>query len=254
MAVLALAAGAAAGSTWVAHAAAAGDAARAVPLRGETIGRSVQGRPLRLVTVGDPRAPRSVLVVGCVHGTERAGLTITHALRRVVPPAGTRLLVLDSANPDGCRARTRGNARGVDLNRNQPWGWRPLRGVFFAGPRPSSEPESRAIQALVLRERPDVSVWYHQQLDHVDLQGGSDLATMRRYAAASGMRTARTAVLPGTIARWQNHRLPGADAFVVELPAGAPTAARVRAHVRAVLAVAAAPAAVSRGPAPSPSR
>jgi hypothetical protein len=82
----------------------------------------------------------------------------------------------------------------------------------------------------------------------VDLQRGGDVALMRRYAQASGRRAVRTAVLPGTIARWQNHRFPGTSAFVVELPAPAPTTARVRAHVRAVLAVAAAGAATSVKP------
>src|SRR5262249_48656899 len=137
------------------------------PLRGEVIGHSVDGRPLRLVHVGDPEAARKVLVVGCIHGSERAGIAGTRALRHATPPRGTELLVLDTANPDGCAADTRGNADGVDLNRNFPWGWRPLTGIFYSGPHPSSEPETRAIEAMILRERPDVSIWYHQHLDWV---------------------------------------------------------------------------------------
>jgi protein MpaA len=209
------------------------------PLRAEVVGHSVQDRPIRLVRVGDPAAPRTVLVVGCIHGTERAGLAVTRALRRVEPPAGVQLLLLDAANPDGCVRGTRGNARGVDLNRNFPRAWRPLRGVFASGPRPSSEPETRAAQRLILRERPSVTVWYHQALNWVDLQPGSNRRLMRLYARTAGMRATRTPLLPGTVARWQNHRLPGRTAFVVELPAGRLAPAAVFAHRRAVLALAA---------------
>lgn len=212
--------------------------AAAVPLRGEVIGRSVQDREIRLVRAGDPDAPRKVLVVGCIHGTEPAGLAITRALRRVAPPDGVQLLILDALNADGCARGTRGNARGVDLNRNFPRGWRPLDGTFESGPRPSSEPETRAAQALILRERPSVTIWYHQALNWVDLQPGSSRELMRLYARTAGMRATRTPLLPGTVARWQNHRLPGRTAFVVELPAGRPSRGAVLRHRRAVLALA----------------
>jgi murein peptide amidase A len=217
-------------------AAPAGSAA-APALRGEVIGHSVDGRPLRLVHIGDLNAARKVLVVGCIHGSERAGIQVTRALRQATPPDGVELLVLDTANPDGCAAGVRGNAHGVDLNRNFPWGWRPLTGLFNSGPHSSSEPETQAIEAMILRERPAVSIWYHQHLDWVDLQRGSSVALMQRYARVTGMRAVRTAVLPGTVARWENHRLPGATSFVVELHAGTLTPATVAAQVRAVLAV-----------------
>jgi murein peptide amidase A len=210
------------------------------PLHGEVIGRSVEGRAIRLVRVGDPAAPRKVLVVGCIHGSERAGMAITHALRALAPPAGVQLLVLDALNPDGCSSlrERRANAHGVDLNRNFPWGWQHLYGVYYSGPRPSSEPETRAIEALVLRERPSISVWYHQHLDWVDLQWGSNLHLMKLYAATAGMRATRTPLLAGTAVRWENHRMPGRTAFVVELPAGRPSAGEVRRHVAAIAALA----------------
>lgn len=222
----------------LAAAASPGVAASDPPVSHETFGRSLEHRPLRLMRVGDAAAKHVVLVVGCIHGSERAGIAVTRALRDATPPAGTQLLLVDTANPDGSRRGRRGNARGVDLNRNFPWGWRPLDGIYASGRRPSSEPETRAIEQLVLRERPDVTVWFHQHLNWVDLQRGSSPTLMRRYARVAGMRAVRTPVLPGTVARWQNHRLPAASAFVVELPAGSLSAKRTAVHARAVLAVA----------------
>ena len=89
-----------------------------------TIGHSVQGRPIVVHRVGPDSAPRKVLVVGSIHGNERAGIAVTRALRSVAAPPGVQLLLVDRANPDGAEAGTRGDAHGVDLNRNFPWRWR----------------------------------------------------------------------------------------------------------------------------------
>ena len=51
----------------------------------EVIGRSVQGRPITLVRVGDPTAPRKVLAVGCIHGNEPAGRGIVADLAHAGP-------------------------------------------------------------------------------------------------------------------------------------------------------------------------
>ena len=213
-------------------------AAASAPVSAEVVGHSVRGRPLRLVRVGHADAPRRVLVVGCIHGTERAGLAVTRALRRSVPPAGVQLLVLDEVNPDGCARGTRGNAHGVDLNRNFPWGWRRQSGVYASGSGPASEPETRAVMALIRRERPAVTIWFHQHLDLVDDTRGSDPAVIRRYARSAHMRVERLARLHGTATRWQNHGLAGTTAFVVELPAGTLGAPALRRHVAAIAAVA----------------
>jgi len=210
--------------------------ADAPPIHAEVIGHSVRQRPLRLVHVGDGSA--RVLVVGCVHGTERAGLPILKALRRQAPPDGAELLLLDAANPDGCAAGTRPNARGVDLNRNFPWGWRPLSGVYASGPKAASEPETKAIMSLIRRARPRVTIWFHQHMDLVERTRGSDPTIISRYARSARMRIRTLDRLPGTAPRWQEHVLPSSSAFVVELPAGALSAVAVRRHVAAVVDVA----------------
>jgi protein MpaA len=211
--------------------------AAAVPAS-QLLGRSVQGRPLRATLVGDPAAATKVLVVGCVHGDECAGDAITRRLRTLTPPAGVAVWIVDRFNPDGTAADTRQNAHGVDLNRNFPYRWRFIpRGTYYSGPRPLSEPESRAIHAFVLRERPALSLWYHQHADLVDESGG-DPALERRYARLVGMRFVRFDRPPGSITSWQNHTFRGTTAFVVELPAGRVSSTTANRHARAVLTLA----------------
>jgi protein MpaA len=177
------------------------------------------------VALGDLDNPRSVLVVGAIHGNESAGLSITRLLAAERPRPERLLIVLGALNPDGVAAGTRQNADGVDLNRNFPWRWRLLgvRGdLQYSGPRPLSEPEARAARRLILRRRPAITIWFHQPLGVVDESGGS-LAVERRFAALSGLPLRRLPRYPGSAASWQNHRLPKTTAFVVELPPGRPT-------------------------------
>ncbi len=68
---------------------------------------------------------------------------------------------------------------------------------------------------------PDVSVWYHQPWGAVLACRGRP-AIAARYAKLAGMGTScRGKGLRGTAISWQNDALPGSDAFVVELGAGA---------------------------------
>jgi len=137
------------------------------------LGRSVEGRPIIAIETGDPSSSRKVLVVGCVHGNECAGTGITERLLGLAPPTQVDLWIIPNLNPDGAARGTRGNAQGVDLNRNFPWHWRPLHGIYDSGPRPLSEPESRIAENLILRLHPAISIWFHQHLDLVDESGGS---------------------------------------------------------------------------------
>jgi protein MpaA len=199
----------------------------------ERIGRSVEGRPIGLTRVGDPVASHKVLVVGCVHGKECAGRALVAALAHATPPPGTQLLLVRNANPDGFARRTRGNAHGVDLNRNAAEGWR--RTAQAPGARPFSEPETRALRALILRERPALTLWYHQALALVDRPETGDTRLARTYARRTGLPLRRLPAYPGSLSRWQNARVRPGSSFVVELPPGRLGPVALLRHADAVL-------------------
>ena len=198
------------------------------------LGRSEQGRPIVAWETGDPNAKRRVLVVGCIHGDEPAGIAIANAVAHARVPAGIDVWVVPDLNPDGVAAGTRKNARGVDLNRNFPYRWQPLGGSFSSGPRALSERESRIAYNLIRRVRPTTSIWFHQHLNVVDESGG-DVRVERRFARLVGMRTERLTRYPGSVTGWENHAFPGTTSFVVELPAGPVPAERLGIFTRAIL-------------------
>ena len=202
------------------------------------LGRSSQGRPIRAVEVGNPSGTR-VLVVGCIHGNERAGIAIADALARLAPH-DLDLWIVPNLNPDGVAAGTRQNAHGVDLNRNFPWHWRPLSGVYASGPHPLSEREAAIAHALILRLHPHLTIWFHQHLDMVWASGGHRRIE-KVFARVSGLAYHPMPQLAGSAISWQNTTLQGTTAFAAELPAGQPNTDEVARYVRAVLAAARTP-------------
>ncbi len=131
------------------------------------LGESVRGQPLFGVSLGEPSAPRSSLVMAGLHPMEWIGIETSFALlERLLEadgPPDRQLWFVPLANPDGVRRveanlrrgrrrMVRHNARGVDLNRNFPRYWdrfslaKLLLGpVFAGGAAPGSEPEVRAL-------------------------------------------------------------------------------------------------------------
>ena len=201
------------------------------------VGHSVQGRPIVAWSYGSDAAQRKVLVVGCIHGDECAGLAILAALRDSRVPNGVQLWLVPKMNPDGAAADSRQNAHGVDLNRNFPFRWQPIADpTYYSGPFAASEPETRAAMGLVRQIRPAVTIWYHQHMDLVDMAGG-DHGVARRYAQLAGLRPTCLSFLSGEETAWSNHSLPGTTSFVVELPAGPVTPRAVARHMRAVRAM-----------------
>ena len=207
------------------------------PRRGVRIGRSSRGRRITAVRAGDTTSPVRALVVGCIHGNECAGTAVTRILARSSPSID--LWVVSNLNPDGFALGRRQNGHGVDLNRNFPSEWRPGGRPWdpeYPGPRPLSEPETRAAARLIRRIKPSITIWFHQPQALVRAWGPSRSAA-RRYARLAGMRFRAIRWPRGTAPNWQNHRFPGTSSFVVELPGGSLTTAAANRHARAVLAL-----------------
>ena len=120
-------------------------------------GRSGDGRPLQLVTVANSESDRaaaadgSVAMFNCsIHGNEPAGREACMQLARDLAfsddPAVERFLSATTVvflypNPDGWVANTRGNAEGVDINRDM---------------LELATPEGRAIARTIRDWKPDV--------------------------------------------------------------------------------------------------
>ena len=182
----------------------------------EQLGRSYGNRPIEVVHIAG-NGPR-ILVVGCVHGNECEGIEVTKLLERSHPKAD--LWLVHQLNPDGYTRRSRTNARGVDLNRD-----------FVA----ATQRETRIARRLILRLRPDVTLWFHQPQAVVRAWGPSRVIA-RRYARLAGVPYRAWQWPPGSASRWQNGL--GQLSFVVELPAGELPDGSARRYAQAVLRLA----------------
>ena len=179
------------------------------------IGRSVKGRQIRAYHLGEPGAPRVVLI-STMHGDEPAPRQILDSLRNGPPIQGLNLWVVPAYNPDGLARHTRKNAHGIDLNRNYPYRWANLDGVYESGPRPASEPETRAMMRFLSDVRPSRILSFHQPLKGVDT--GTKIPRFARRTAHKLNLPLKSftcgSVCHGTMTMWYNHRFRGAAVTV----------------------------------------
>jgi protein MpaA len=205
------------------------------------IGRSVEGRPITVIRRGAPDGTR-VLAIGAIHGNEAAGTAIIDRLATDPVPDGVELWLVRSMNPDGQAIGNRQNAHDVDLNRNFPENWGVLGGPGdwqYGGPSPASEPETQAVVALGGSVRPDLILWYHQDLFRIAPGSGRSGDVRTRYAQVAGLPVVDITggTYTGTASQWSRTVIPDLGVGItVEL---GPTLsdAEVTAHIAALAAV-----------------
>lgn len=202
----------------------------AIPREPEVYGHSHHGCPLE---VWRPDGSCEVLVFAGIHGEEPETTgVLSKALRRLTGPSPFCAVVL-AANPDGLIRGTRGNARGVELNRNFPTrDWQPdpvahrdtlagAREVLLSpGAEPGSEPETRALIALIEDLHPKAVVALHAPLGCIDDPRRTALG--RWLAGRTGLALVDGVgyPTPGSFGTWAEER--GLTVVTYELPAATP--------------------------------
>lgn len=209
-----------------------------IPWAPESYGRSVLGIPLE---VWRPRERCRLLVFAGIHGEEpETTYALSRALRQLAAPPEHAAVVL-AANPDGLTRGTRGNARGVDLNRNFPSrDWQPNPVTHRStledasdvrlspGDHAGSEPETQALLALIAALRPEAVIALHAPLACIDDANGSPLGQW--LAQRTGMPFVRDVgyPTPGSFGSWgMDHGVP---VITYEFPLAA-TEVLMRDHV-----------------------
>lgn len=183
----------------------------------EVVAVSCEGRPIECHMLGS--GALTVLILATIHGNEPAGTPLVSMLREYLVEhpralADRRVILMPTVNVDGMARRTRYNRRGVDLNRNFPA--RNRRRDRRSGPQPLSEPESRAVYAMITSYRPGRIVSIHQPLRCIDFDGPARNLAMA-MSRASRLPVRKLGGKPGSVGSYAGEDL-GAATVTVELP------------------------------------
>ena len=189
-------------------------------------GTSAEGIPLDVYL---PHAGKAeILILAAIHGDESETTVVVSEALRCLPEGELRAAVILCGNPDGLLRGTRGNARGVDLNRNFPTSNWQSDAVFYKsrandardialspGPEPASEPETRALISLIDRLAPRAVVSLHSALACVDDSGASLLGKQLADRCALPFLTEIGYPTPGSMGTWAGER--GLNLVTLEL-------------------------------------
>lgn len=163
-------------------------------------GTTALGRQILIMKLGNPQAPRQILIHASIHGREYYVTPLVmkmaefYAANEKELLATTCFTIVPMANPDGVAIAQSGvmattdinyqalincigncdiwksNANGVDINRNFPIGWglaetrNPTNSyAFYEGITPSSEVETVILEDLLLKNDYDCYIAYHMR-------------------------------------------------------------------------------------------
>jgi len=130
------------------------------------------GNDLVVQSLNMPIEKTKVLVVGVFHGNEPQGDFLIK--KYLQERSETNLLFIPCLNPDGMALGTRGNANGVDLNRNFPtanWSHARAHDEFFGGESPASEIETRFLIEVIEKYKPQLILTLHAPFKVVNYDG-----------------------------------------------------------------------------------
>lgn len=155
----------------------------------QVMGSSVQGRPIRSLTLG--RGSRKVLLIGGIHGDEPEGAYATAEIPATFAAddlaGAVTLTIVEDANPDGRAVSQRVNANGVDINRNFPASNFDTHEPSYGG-APLSQPESRLLFDLIGRINPALVLVFHSWVDKQFVNfDGPARAIAEHFSIESGM-------------------------------------------------------------------